>query len=295
VTTPVVAKSISYEEYVQLHANLVAAALAFIQVLLAPYRVFALPFKAWLGLLALIYPIVEDYRRQSSELAREFYDSERRDKTGIETPHPTYLAEYEPDWFQEAMRPVRKAFSAEDASEGAETKVLSAIAKEIENGGRRTMLRAVEDDPEVRGWARVQGGEDSCAFCAMLISRGPVYQFADTAGLDADDTSAVEIFRQAESGNDNGLLDELMTRWHPNCDCKVVPVFDKANWPGMKQYREAEKLWEDSTKGYATGKTSGPGAVTDALNAFRRAIYQRQKKKGAPAEEREGLPLSQAA
>lgn len=268
MTAPVAARTVTYEQYVQEHTVLTAAALALIRLILAPYRIFALPLEAWLGVLSLLFPIIDDYRRQSAELAREFYDSERRDKTQAENPHPIYLAEYEPDWFQEAMEPVRKEFSIPDATEGAEAKVLSRVAKEIENGGRRTTLRAVEGDPEVVGWARVQGGEDSCAFCAMLISRGPVYQFADTAGLDMDDTTAVELFRQSLNGNNDGQMDELMTRWHPNCDCKVVPVFDRGNWPGRDEYLNALELWKEATKDGSKGQA--------ALNNLRRLIHDRR-------------------
>lgn len=279
MTAPVVGRSLSYDQYVEEHQSLVAAALALIQIYLAPFRPLALPLTAWTHLLALIYPVVEDYRQRSGELAREFYDSERRDKTGIVNPHPFFLAEYEPDWFEEALTPVREIFSRADATIDDEAQVLSAVAKQIENGGRRTTLRAVEDDPEVVGWARVQGGEDSCAFCTMLISRGPVYLGADTAGLDLDDTSAVEIWRQAQLSEDNSELDELMTRWHPNCDCKVVPVFNRASWPGRDQYLEALDLWKQATANGEKGR--------DALNSLRRLITRRQ--------DDEGQPLPQAA
>jgi hypothetical protein len=81
----------------------------------------------------------------------------------------------------------------------------------------------------------------------MLISRGPVYKTADRAGQ-----------------SPAGVPEELMTRWHPNCDCKVVPVFDIFNWPGRDQYLYYENLWAEVTKGYAGGKNGG-----DKLKVFR--------------------------
>lgn len=275
MTAPAQGRDITYEQYVAEHAVIAASLIALFEILLAPFRAFALTKQAWLAVLALMYPFILDYRRQSAELAREFYDSERRDKTGDDEPYPIFLAEYDPDWFQEAMEPSRKAFSVEDAPDNATAKVIAHAIKEVENSGRRTILRAVEVDPLVKGWARVEGGGESCAFCTMLISRGPVYSSAETAGLNADDTSAVELFRQIENAPDDqeraraeAVLMGLMTRWHENCDCKVVPVFKRNNWPGIDQYRAALELWKQATKDGAKGR--------DALNALRRLIHRKR-------------------
>lgn len=42
------------------------------------------------------------------------------------------------------------------------------------DGGREMLIQASRRDPNVKAWARVSDG-GPCAFCAMLISRGPVY------------------------------------------------------------------------------------------------------------------------
>src|SRR5690606_40380621 len=60
----------------------------------------------------------------------------------------------------------------------------------------------------------------------------------------------------------------LMTRWHPNCDCKVVPVFDRANWSGKKSYEAALEIWKRVTRGHYG---------TDKINALRRYL-----EKGTP-------------
>ena len=59
----------------------------------------------------------------------------------------------------------------------------------------------------------------------------------------------------------------LMNRWHPNCDCKVVPVFKGAteSWPGYEQYKALEALW---------GETTGEYTGRDKLNAFRRRLQR---------------------
>lgn len=66
--------------------------------------------------------------------------------------------------------------------------------------GRCTQYNA-EHDPfggETR-YARVPTGEETCDFCIMLASRGPVYHTEESAGA--------------------------FDHWHAHCDCRVVPFW----------------------------------------------------------------------
>lgn len=285
----------TYDEYLAAVAAVTAALAATVLAISAPYQVIALTRSDWLSFLAATYPYVESARREIADLSRTYYDSERAnhvppvrlplfDREPIIGPNGRpiriiddvlstalfyeqmniNLAPYSPDWYEEAMDAVVEDLIKAGTTENGVARVISLPVKEAENGGRRTAIWAVDDDPNVVGWARVQGGEDSCGFCAMLISRGPVYKKSKTAGLNAaSDTLAVELWRQAAASDDDSVLDELMNRWHPNCDCKVVPVFDRFNWPGRDQYLEMSKAWEDHAKGKTT---------EDRFNAFRRYI-----------------------
>jgi hypothetical protein len=230
--------------------------------ILAPFMKIPVSDSAWQALLRGIFPLVEQVRLESAELAREYYDSQRALYTDEEEPFPVDLAGYEYEWFEEAMLPAKKSFRLIDTSTGQAVQAGFRVAKEVENGGRRTILNAARgNDPKIKGWARVATGRETCGFCLMLVSRGPVYQDAESAGLDADDTSARELL----DDGDAEALDDLMTRWHPNCDCKVVPVFDRNNWDGRDDFLAAKKTWNESTRGLS-GR--------DALNAFRRAIEE---------------------
>jgi hypothetical protein len=51
---------------------------------------------------------------------------------------------------------------------------LAAGKRIILDGGREMLIEASRRDPNVQGWARVSDGSP-CAFCSMLVSRGPVY------------------------------------------------------------------------------------------------------------------------
>lgn len=221
-------------------------------------------FLPWIGrplsapqyraLVTAAYPIVEEARTEVSELARQFYDSERErvigalNATGVfpQPVEPVDLAHYEPSWLAEALQPVeKKVTKGTPVSLKLVSRATSEAVKEVENGGRKTIRDGVKGR---HGWARVAGGGSSCGFCAMLISRGPVYESAKSAGLKLDDTQAYEILDRIEDPNDdlgNGSLDDLVNRWHANCDCKIVPVFDEGNWTGRDEYLEAEEIWKD--------------------------------------------------
>lgn len=189
--------------------------------------------------------------------------------------HPIFLAEYEEPWLREALEPVRDDFLPETADQKDLEKVVHRVVKEVKNGGRQTQVRATRSDQLVQGWARVEGGGESCAFCTMLISRGPVYLEANTAGFGApNNVAAIRIWERFERTGDDTALMALMNRYHANCDCRVVPVFDRQDWPGRDAYLEAEQLWKESTKGYA-GR--------DALNALRRSMGDGYKQGSLPA------------
>jgi hypothetical protein len=215
----------------------------------------------WEFLLRILYQIVAPARRRSAELGRDFYDSEREDHKPNLPRHDVFLGEYRPEWFAEDMLPARDEFLEPDASDNALSQVALRAMKSVENGGRRQILRAVdEDDPQVvQGWARVATGRETCGFCMMLVSRGPVYLSARSAGLELEDEAAQDLIDRG----DQQALGEVTRRFHPGCDCLIVPVFDKADWPGRDAYKRALAIWKRETFGLS-GR--------DAMNAFRRAI-----------------------
>lgn len=226
---------------------------------LLPFLSIPLTSQVWGDIVRSIFTTVNNARTESAKLAREYYDTQRKRHTDEDDRFDIDLPPYEYDWFYEAMLPAKKSFQLIDTSTGQAVQAGFRAIKEVENGGRRTIRNAVDRDSSAVGWARVATGRETCGFCLMLVSRGPVYQSAESAGLNADDTTALDILDE----NDTEAFNELMTRFHPNCDCKVVPVFDRNDWQGRDDYLAAQKTWKEVTKGLS-GR--------DALNAFRRAI-----------------------
>ena len=232
-----------------------------LQVLL-PFLLIPLTSQAWANIIQSIFPLINQARTESAILAREYYDTQRKNHVD-DDQFDIDLPAYEYDWFYEAMFPSQKSFQSSETSLGEAAQAGFRAVKEVENGGRRTIRNAVDRDSSAVGWARVATGRETCGFCLMLVSRGPVYQSAESAGLNADATTALDILDE----NDAQAFNELMTRFHPNCDCKVVPVFDRMNWQGRDDYLAARDTWIEATKGFS-GR--------DALNAFRRAIEDNQ-------------------
>ncbi len=84
-------------------------------------------------------------------------------------------------------------------------------------------MDAARHDPAALGYARRALSTNPCAFCLMLVSRGPVYKDASAA-----------LLRDGSS-----------EPYHDNCSCVAVPVFHRQRWPGREEYRRLESQWRD--------------------------------------------------
>lgn len=103
----------------------------------------------------------------------------------------------------------------ERAVDTASARAAAAGMRLVLNGGRDTILDSVRADRQAQGWARVASGAP-CAFCAMLASRGPVYD-VDTADFEA----------------------------HDHCSCSAEPVYrSDSAWPaGSERFHD---LWQQA-------------------------------------------------
>jgi len=63
-------------------------------------------------------------------------------------------------------------------------KLQGPLQRLVRQTGRRTVDQAVARDPARPRVARVPMGNETCAFCLVLASRGPVYRSLTTAGHD---------------------------------------------------------------------------------------------------------------
>lgn len=282
---------LTVEQYVEIQSFMSTEVAGYAAGLSALVDRQSLSTEQWVTILDLLYPTVAEYREASSFLGRMFYDSQRS-KHHPELPiNRVNLESYSFDRFVVDMEPARKQMQKADSPRDAVGRMAAAAVKAVENAGRHQIIHAVESDDDlkvsespdaelVKGWARVAVGEYTCSWCLMLVSRGPVYLGADTAGLNLDDQEAVDLHHSGED------VSAFMNAWHLNCDCKVVPVFKMSNWPGKEQAAAALSLWNaavtvaenesesDDVKIHTHGKNKGREFTFNqlALNALRRRL-----------------------
>lgn len=137
---------------------------------------------------------------------------------------------------QGTMRAIRSGFSPQAASRQGFVQVSGAVGRMILLGGNNSILRTLGNDQRVLGYARVTASQP-CEFCAMVSSRGPVFQRQNTADFQA----------------------------HGHCACTAEPHYEGSVWPGKGQ--QFRQMWDAATEGLS-GR--------DAINAFRRRLKQTQ-------------------
>lgn len=249
------------QELEQQTADAVAPVVKQTMILLSAYEAQEVSPRLWESLMVLLYEVVEKASIAVAELARRFYDEEReRAFPGIPR-NDVFRAELSFEQFSDDMSEVYKLFRKKESTPENVHRAALRVARSIENTARWTMIKAIEspdpylDDDDLfveseeglivesltkeeslalknkmykayggRRWARVATGAETCGWCLMLCSRGPVY---------------------ASEARGGGL-----NAWHDGCDCKVVPVFDLEDWEGRERYLASLEMWKGETNGY---------------------------------------------
>ncbi|MFE7480013.1 hypothetical protein [Streptomyces sp. NPDC057552] len=143
----------------------------------------------------------------------------------------------------------------------------AAASRVAMNGGRSSTWRHMRKDGRALGYVRLSRSGTPCGWCAMLISRGPVYKSRQSATFADGD------------------------KYHDNCACYAMPVWSRDQYQSSELTalsRQYEALWPKVTKGH-TGK--------DAISVWRRFIRakQREAKQAAAQEARQTTTTAQEA
>jgi hypothetical protein len=283
------------EEYQAEQALITALAARYVASLGSNFIVPRIGLREWLDFLKLLFPEVQYRRSEAAELARRFYDSQRLEYVPDLLRNDVDLEGTSFEEFVRQMEPARKKMSVANSPQDALTRTILQVTREIENAGRRQIIHAVNTDADlvqrlieqeqreaaraaaaeatipqlpggarvVRGWARVATGLETCAWCLMLVSRGPVYYEADRAGLTYDEQLAQSLYKKTSPDLDSYFdeINDFMEEWHPGCDCKVVPVFKAEEWPGRAMQKQAEDLWVRATEEAKRYRRENPDRV----------------------------------
>ena len=183
---------------------------------------------------------VREHHRESSALAGAYY----RTFTAAELDELRDIGRIRPTLDVDRLRgnleitgPIRfkslvgRGYEPSRAGRVAQVAAAGAASRFALNGGRDELLGQVRQDRRALGWQRV-GAEAPCAFCLMLISRGPVYKGQSTADFES----------------------------HDNCQCAAEPVMSEAAaW--TSQAEQARATWDQVAAG-----------DRDPLNALRRHL-----------------------
>ena len=90
-----------------------------------------------------------------------------------------------------------------DNPQGTLDLLTGAVQRHVTYAGRDTIARNVMLDPRRPRWAHVPSGNNPCAFCVVMASRGWVYKSAKKANLHS--------------------------QFHDHCHCQVVASWDHIN------------------------------------------------------------------
>ncbi|MEU3265109.1 hypothetical protein [Streptomyces bacillaris] len=151
----------------------------------------------------------------------------------------------------------------EEAHRQAGARQAAAASRIAMNGARSTNWNHMRRDGRALGYVRLSRTGTPCGWCAMLISRGPVYKSRESA-----------VFNDGD-------------RYHDNCHCYAMPVWNRDQYQSSELTalsRQYESLWPEVTKGH-TGK--------DAVSVWRRFI--RQKQRAAAQEARQSTDTAPEA
>ena len=155
---------------------------------------------------------------------------------------------------------VAPLFGAEPDDLAALSRASVAVGRWVKNVATETMYLNASRDPDRPRVVRVPRGDDTCAFCIMLASRGGLDD-----GYSSSHTARHVSVDQRKRGRHNS--DGLLREFHDDCDCEPVTIFPgDPNPPG----------WDIDV--YASMYESGAGAAgtrsdTSAILAAMREMH----------------------
>ena len=181
------------------------------------------PVYAQSELVGFMQDLNDQYGSVSSTVAADWFD-EIRETSNVPGVFRSFAADAVP-----AVQVAGSTGWALSTSDGLAA-LLGVSDRLIKQAGRDTIAFNVDRDARA-SYARVPRG-DTCAFCLMLASRGPVYGSKRSAG----------------EGN----------KYHSDCDCVAVPIYRDTDLPSGYDPR---KLSEVYAKGVAEAGTSNTKQV----------------------------------
>lgn len=203
-----------------------------------------LPEAARDELIEFLPRLTQLYGDAAAAAAAEWFEGLRAGAVG--TPYEAVLADPVDD--AQVSQTVRYATGHLFTStpDQALAVLSSATQRYVAYMSRATVARNAAHDPARPRWARVPAGAHTCAFCAMLASRGFVYHSEDKAGGDAH-------------------------RFHDDCHCQIVPEWGRG--PAHIEGYDPDKLFGQYEEARRAALDAGQPASPENVLAYMRRMH----------------------
>lgn len=188
---------------------------------------------------AVMLALVEEYGSLAAVLASDWYEELREEaqKSG------TFLAVMAATATLEQMQSEIEwaAAGAFTSPTKALTSAVKVLDKYVGYGNRDTIDLNTQREQGVT-WAR-WAQDDACAFCALLATRGGAYRTQFSATLTTG--AGTRPSRQGKRGTGE--------KYHDNCRCVAVPVFEGLDYEYPSKTDEWASLYADAVKNLPSG------------------------------------------
>lgn len=149
--------------------------------------------------LAVMEPYCDAAATMSARQSAIFYDELRRRATG-EAMGAFVDSMRDPKATEEAVRALMQDIVDGKPPDTVIAKCADRLNYEVRRAAAKCIAMNVSNDRLRPRFARVPAGNETCDFCIMLASRGPVYRTEASAGM--------------------------LDHYHANCKCAIVPMWN---------------------------------------------------------------------
>lgn len=203
-------------------------------------NVFGDPYAVKAALLEFVPELVQAYGDAAAVLAADYYDM-LRDVPPSASSFRALLAE--PISLDQVVGTTKWAidplFDAEPNPSGVLDLLTGSVQRLVLQAGRDTVMESAWADNVTTGVARVPRGLNTCDFCIMLASRGPVYRSEVSANMVVGRGSLRTGYDQNGKRLRGGIGGGIKARgkrdigqtFHDNCHCTTVVIRSESDYP----------------------------------------------------------------
>lgn len=201
-----------------------------------------------------MHSLVEVYGRNAAVAAADFYNLTALTE-GADVPQAVLAGTADIDSVAASGRyAARSLWGGSPDVDGFRAQCIASMRKYIKRAANDTLaMNAARDDLALKRagkggvrWARVPRGNETCAFCIMLASRGFVYYSKQSADLFGHD--------------------------HENCDCDIICSFTDGRLEGY-DYRDYLAIYNANVSYDGYGHLDS----ISTLNNIRRSLHEEQR------------------